>query len=131
MAGCQPDVDGPVAYDDFTMNDAASRDIFEDKVWPALVNRIPAFERIRVTARWAGHYAYNTVDQNAIVGPHHEVGNFIYLCGFSGHGMQQAPAMGRGVAELIGHGAYRSLDLTPLGFERIVRGQPFVETAII
>ncbi|MFT7598618.1 MAG: glycine/D-amino acid oxidase-like deaminating enzyme [Acidimicrobiales bacterium] len=127
MAGCTPDDDPAVAYDDLVMDDA----IFEAKVWPALVHRIPAFERIRVTSRWAGHYAFNTLDHNAVVGPHHEVGNFIFANGFSGHGMQQSPAMGRGVAELISYGDYRTLDLTPLGYDRIVRGEPFREGAII
>ncbi len=127
MAGCSPDLDPAVGYDDFAMDE----DIWEDKVWPTLAHRIPAFERIKVVTRWAGHYAHNTVDHNVIVGPHHEVDNFIYVCGFSGHGLQQSPAMGRGVAELIAYGGYRSLDLGPLGFHRIVRGEPFVETAII
>ncbi len=127
MTGATPDNDPAVGFDDF----AIDHDIFEEKVWPALVNRIPAFERIKITSQWAGHYAHNTVDHNVIVGPNHEVANFIYANGFSGHGLQQSPAIGRGVAELIAHGEYRSLDLTPLGFERIVRGEPFIETAII
>ena len=127
MAGCPPHVDPPVAYDDFDMD----HDIFEDKVWPVLANRVPAFERIKVTSRWAGHYAYNHFDHNAVVGPHTEVGNFFFINGFSGHGMQQSPAMGRAVAELLCYGEYRTLDLSELGYERIARGEPFVETAII
>ncbi len=127
MTGCPPEVDVAVAYDDFSMDD----DIFEEKIWPSLAHRIPAFERIRVVTRWAGHYAYNTVDHNVVIGPHHEVSNFIYVCGFSGHGLQQSPAMGRGASELITYGDYRALDLSPLGFERIVKGEPFIETAII
>ena len=127
MAGCPPDVDPPVAYGDFDMD----HDIFEDKVWPVLANRVPAFERIKVTSRWAGHYAYNHFDHNAVVGPHTEVGNFLFINGFSGHGMQQSPAMGRAVAELLCYGEYRTLDLSELGYERIARGEPFVETAII
>lgn len=127
MAGCTPDVDPAVAYDDYEMD----RNIFEDKVWPALANRIPAFERIKVQTQWAGHYAHNDFDHNVIVGPHAEVGNLLLANGFSGHGLQQAPAIGRGVSELIAHGAYSTLDLTPLGHERIVNNVPFVETAII
>ena len=127
MAGCPPDVDPPVAYDDFDMD----HDIFEVKVWPVLANRVPAFERIRVTSRWAGHYAYNYFDHNAVVGPHCEVGNFFFINGFSGHGMQQSPAMGRAVAELLCYGEYRTLDLSELGYERIARAEPFIETAII
>ena len=127
MAGCPPDFDPPVAHDDFDMD----HDIFEEKVWPVLANRIPAFERIKVTSRWAGHYAYNYFDHNAVVGPHTEVGNFLFINGFSGHGMQQSPAMGRAVAELLCYGEYRTLDLSELGYERIARGEPFIETAII
>jgi len=127
MAGCTPDDDPAVAPDDFVMDD----DIWEEKVWPTLAHRIPAFERIKVSARWAGHYAHNRLDHNVIVGPHDRVGNFLFANGFSGHGLQQSPAIGRGVAELIVHDEYRSLDLTPLGYQRIVDEVPFVETAII
>jgi glycine/D-amino acid oxidase-like deaminating enzyme len=127
MAGCTPDIDPAVEYDDFAMD----RSIFEDKVWPALAHRIPAFERIKVTSQWAGHYAYNTLDGNAIVGAHPVVANFVVANGFSGHGLQQSPAIGRGVSELITYGGYRTLDLSPLGYERIVRGEPFLETALI
>ncbi len=127
LAGCPPDIDPPVAYDDFDMD----HEIWESKVWPVLAHRIPAFERIKVSSRWAGHYAYNHFDHNAVVGPHTEVQNFYFINGFSGHGMQQSPAMGRAVAELLCYGEYRTLDLSELGYERIARGEPFVETAII
>ena len=127
MAGCPPDVDPAVDPDDLAMD----HDIFEDKVWPALAHRIPAFERIRVTSRWAGHYAYNRFDHNAVIGPHPEVPNFLFMNGFSGHGMQQSPAMGRAVSELVAYGEYRTLDLSALGYERIARDEPFVEMAII
>ncbi|MGI9596576.1 MAG: NAD(P)/FAD-dependent oxidoreductase [Acidimicrobiales bacterium] len=127
MTGCRPDDDRAVDPDDFEMD----ANIFEDKIWPVLAHRIPAFERIKITGRWAGHYSHNTLDHNVVVGPHHEVGNFIFANGFSGHGLQQSPAIGRGVSELIATGAYRSLDLSPLGYRRIVDNDPFVETAII
>lgn len=127
MAGCGPDDDLAVDYDDMGMD----RDIWEDKVWPALAHRIPAFERIKVLNQWAGHYAYNTLDHNVVVGRHNEVSNFIFANGFSGHGLQQSPAIGRGVAELIAYNEYRTLDLSPLGYDRIARQDPFIETAII
>ncbi len=127
MAGATPDHDPAVAPDDFTFD----HEIWENKVWPAIATRIPAFERVRVINSWVGHYAYNTLDQNAVVGPHPEVPNFVFVNGFSGHGLQQSPALGRGMAEWIIHGAYRTLDLSPLGYARIAANQPIIEKAII
>ena len=127
MAGCTPDDDPAVAYDDFEMD----RDIFEDKVWPVLAHRVPAFERIKVRTQWAGHYAHHRLDHNVVVGPHPALANFVFANGFSGHGLQQSPAIGRGVSELLTYGQYRSLDLTPLGYQRVTLNEPFVETAII
>lgn len=127
LAGCPPDVDPDVAYDDFTFDHS----IWQEKVWPIVATRVPAFEQVKVINEWVGHYAFNTFDQNAIVGRHTKVGNFVLLNGFSGHGLQQSPAMGRGVAELIAYGAYRSLDLAPFGYERIEKGEKFVEKAVI
>ncbi|MGI9316409.1 MAG: NAD(P)/FAD-dependent oxidoreductase [bacterium] len=127
LCGCPPDKDVAAEFNDFEMDHS----IWEQKLWPAIAHRIPAFEAVKVINSWVGHYAYNTLDHNAIVGPHPEIGNFIFVNGFSGHGLQQSSAMGRGVAELIVHGAYRELDLSPLGYERILLNQPFLENAII
>ncbi|WP_400083063.1 NAD(P)/FAD-dependent oxidoreductase [Yoonia sp. R78084] len=127
MAGCPPDDDGPVDYADF----AADHSIWEDKVWPILATRIPQFEAIKLRNSWVGHYAYNTFDQNAVLGAHDVVENFVFVNGFSGHGLQQSPAIGRGTAELITYGEYRTLDLTPLNFTRIAQGARFVEKAVI
>lgn len=127
MAGCAPDDDCAVAYDDF----AADHDLWMDKVWPALAHRIPQFEAIKLINSWVGHYAYNRLDQNAIVGPHSRVENFYFVNGFSGHGLQQSPAMGRGLAEMIVYGEYRSLDLSAFGHDRIAAGRPFIEDAVI
>jgi len=127
MAGCPPDEDPAVAPDDF----AADHSIWETKVWPAVATRVPQFEAVKLVNSWVGHYAYNTLDQNAIVGPHPQVENFIFMNGFSGHGFQQSPAMGRGVAELIAHGAYRSLDLAPFSYQRVVENRALTEKAVI
>jgi len=127
MTGCPPEDDQAVDFDDFTMDHA----IWEEKLWPAIAHRVPAFERVKVINSWVGHYAYNTLDQNAVVGPHPEVSNFIFVNGFSGHGLQQSPAMGRGVSELLAYGEYRSLDLTPLGYDRIIENRPLLERAVI
>ena len=127
MAGCPPDEDPAVAYDDFVQDHS----IWDEKVWPAIANRIPQFEAIKLINSWAGHYAFNAFDRNAILGPHNEVQNFVFVNGFSGHGFQQSPAMGRGTAELITYGEYRSLDLSPFNYMRLVENKPFVETAVI
>ena len=127
LAGCPPDDDPPVDYEDYVEDHS----VWQEKAWPAIANRIPQFEAIKLTNSWAGHYAFNVFDQNAILGPHVEVENFIFVNGFSGHGFQQSPAMGRGTAELITYGEYRSLDLTPFNYERIANGNPFIEKAVI
>ena len=104
---------------------------FEERIWPALAERVPAFERLRLRSSWAGYYAYNRFDQNALLGAHPEVDNLFFMAGFSGHGIQQAPAVGRGIAELVLHGAYRSLDLSPLDIGRLAAGRPLRERAVI
>ncbi len=104
---------------------------FEETIWPALARRVPAFERLRLRSSWAGYYAWNTFDQNALLGPHPEIDNLHFMVGFSGHGIQQAPAVGRGIAERILHGRYRSLDLSPLDIARLREGRPLREPAVI
>ncbi len=127
LAGCPPDVDPDVDFDDFSFDHA----LWQEKVWPIIATRVPAFEQVKVINEWVGHYAYNTVDQNAVIGRHTQVENFVFLNGFSGHGLQQSPAMGRGVAELIAYGEYRTLDLTPFSYRRLETGEQFVERAVI
>lgn len=127
LAGCPADPDPAVDYDDFHMDHSR----WETHVWPIIATRIPQFEAIKVVTEWAGHYAYNTFDQNAIMGPHTQVQNFIFLNGFSGHGLQQSPAMGRGTAEWITYGGYRTLDLIPFNYARIPDNRPIIEKAII
>lgn len=127
LAGGYADYDPAVEFDDFEMDHG----LWQDKIWPAIATRIPQFEAIKVLTEWAGHYDYNTLDQNAIVGAHTQVENFYFLNGFSGHGLQQSPAIGRGMSELLIYGQYRTLDLAPFGFDRITAGKPFAESAII
>ncbi|MFV0472779.1 MAG: NAD(P)/FAD-dependent oxidoreductase [Pikeienuella sp.] len=127
LAGDTPTPDGPAAVDDFE----TSHEEFDNHIWPALYHRIPQFDALRVRRFWTGHYAFNTLDHNAIIGPHTRVDNFFFANGFSGHGLQQSPAVGRGISELIVHGGFRTLDLSPLSYERIERNEPFLEEAVI
>lgn len=104
---------------------------FESVVWPALARRVPAFEAAKLVGGWAGYYDYNTVDQNGIVGPVPGLDNLILANGFSGHGLQQAAAVGRAVAEWITAGRYLRLDLSPLGYERFAAGRLLREDNVI
>jgi len=104
---------------------------WDEMVWPVLAERVPAFEAAKVVNSWAGWYEYNTFDQNGIVGRHSEIESLIFATGFSGHGIQQSPAVGRAVAELIVHGSYRTLDLLPFGYERISTGRPIRELNVV
>ena len=104
---------------------------FDEALWSRMAHRVPAFAALRVERAWAGYYEMNLFDANAIVGAHPSAPNLWFASGFSGHGMQQAPAAGRGVAELILRGGFETLDLTPFGFQRLLDGRPMPESMII
>jgi FAD-dependent oxidoreductase domain-containing protein 1 len=106
-------------------------DSFESYLWPALAHRIPAFEEAKLERAWAGYFEMNVVDHNAILGPHPSLENFLFMNGFSGHGMQQAPIIGRAIAELILLGRFDTLDLSDLLFARIAENRPLREANVI
>lgn len=122
-----PQDDGPCDPDDFDPD----AHLFEEVIWPMLYQRSEGFDAVKVRRLWVGHYDYNTLDQNAVLGAVPGRPNLYLAAGFSGHGLQQAPAVGRGLAELIAQGGYRSLDLSDLGMERVLAGRPFLERAIV
>jgi FAD-dependent oxidoreductase domain-containing protein 1 len=103
---------------------------FNDLLWPELAEIVPSFERLRFERGWAGLYAVNTFDGNAILGRWPEVEGLYLANGFSGHGLQQAPAVGRYLSELI-LGCQPILDLAALGPERILLGEPLTERAAV
>lgn len=104
---------------------------FESVVWPLLATRAPKFESIKLERSWAGHYAENLFDGNMIIGalsPKCE--NLFTACGFSGHGIMHAPAVGRALSELVLHRQYQTLDLSAFEMKRIHDGQPYAEKGI-
>jgi FAD-dependent oxidoreductase domain-containing protein 1 len=127
ICGASPPEDTDPPATDFEVDHG----FFEETVWPVLAQRIPAFEAIRPGRAWAGHYDFNTFDQNAIVGPVSGLPNLLVATGFSGHGLQQSPGVGRGLAELVVQGRYVSVDLTPLGCARIAARRPLVEENVV
>ena len=102
--------------------------IFEETIWPALAARVPVFERLRPGSAWAGHYDMCLTDHNAMVGPLPGLAGGYLVAGFSGHGLQQSPAVGRGIAEHIVTGSYETIDLSPLA---PARTEPLLERNII
>ena len=105
---------------------------FERVVWPALAQRMPAFESLKVKREWAGLYDENELDGNMILGNWPgRLENFIVACGFSGHGLMHAPAVGRAIAELVEHGRYETIDLKRMGYQRVLDNKPYAEAGII
>jgi glycine/D-amino acid oxidase-like deaminating enzyme len=107
-------------------------DFFEEAVWPALASRIPAFETLKVKNSWAGHYEQNMLDTCLILGrwPGH-FENCLVITGFSGNGIMHGPAAARGLSELILHGRYTTIDLSRMGYQRILDNAPMHENIVI
>ncbi|HEX3347685.1 MAG TPA: FAD-binding oxidoreductase [Acetobacteraceae bacterium] len=122
-AGDEPDPDEPPL--------AVDEALFMESVWPVLAHRIPAMETLKLTSSWAGYYEMNLFDHNGAVGPLPGLDGVLVAAGFSGHGIQHSPGVGRGIAELIVDGRYTTLDLSPLDPGRIARGERLVERNVV
>lgn len=103
---------------------------FEDVVWPALVERVPTADQLRLVSSWSGHYDQNRLDGNMILDRWGELDNYYLATGFSGHGLMHAPAIGRALAELILYGTFQTIDLARMGLERVLSGNPYRELTI-
>ena len=113
-------------------NFEVDHDYFDRVVWPAVANRFPAFEAVKCHRTWSGLYEQNELDGNPVIGPWNGgLANLFTVSGFSGHGMMHAPAAGRAIAELIVRGRFESIDLTRLGYSRVVDNMPYTELGIL
>ncbi|MDX2219148.1 MAG: FAD-dependent oxidoreductase [Burkholderiales bacterium] len=105
---------------------------FDNVMWPALAHRFPAMEAVKLQSAWCGLYEQCELDGNPIIGRwESRLKNFLVVAGFSGHGLMHAPAAGRGIAELIVQGEYSQIDLTRLGYARVVAHAPYAERGIL
>jgi glycine/D-amino acid oxidase-like deaminating enzyme len=103
---------------------------FMEILWPELAEFVPAWDRLKLVRGWAGLYDVNTLDHNAIIGEWPETGGLFLATGFSGHGLQQGPAVGRYLAELILKQPV-SLDLTVFNPRRVLENRPLSEDGIV
>ncbi|MCP4766623.1 MAG: FAD-binding oxidoreductase [Gammaproteobacteria bacterium] len=130
FAGGCPSVDiAPGFVSDFHRGFFAN--YFEEVVWPLVATRLPGFEAIKLQRSWGGHYAQNLLDGNMIIGRFsNRHNNIITACGFSGHGIMHAPAVGRALSELVLHERFETMDLSAFGIERVWNNQPLPENGI-
>ncbi|KAF2352807.1 FAD dependent oxidoreductase [Trinorchestia longiramus] len=127
LAGMSPTEEEEPPCDNFEVD----HDYFEDRVWPAIANRVPGFEELKVQGSWSGFYEYNIFDQNGIVGMHPIVDNLMLAAGFSGHGIQHSMGVGRAVMELLMYSEFRTIDLSRFELERIHLNEPIYEHGIV
>lgn len=112
----------------FGFNWEVDHDLFESRFWPVLAHRVPAFEALQVKRGWAGHYAFNHMDGNTIIGKWiGGLDNFYIATGFTGAGLQKGPAIGRAMTELLLNGGYQTIDLTRMSFQRVIDEKPLIE----
>jgi glycine/D-amino acid oxidase-like deaminating enzyme len=126
LTGISPPEHADPDNEDFDIDHA----IFDEWVWPVLAQRVPAMEILKVQSSWCCHYDVSLLDHNAILGAHPALDGFVLACGFSGHGLQQSPGIGRAIAELLIHGRYVSIDLARFGYQRVIDNRPLREANV-
>ncbi len=131
IAGAPPRRMGNFIDPDDAPLDAIDHGLFDDVIWPTLAARIPAFVALRVRSAWAGYYEMNAFDHNGVVGAVPGWSNAFIACGFSGHGMQHAPALGQALATRIATGHDGALDLAALAPERLQGSARLIEHNVI
>ena len=131
LAGVSPPEEDDPDWPYLRPTEDVDEDLWMGHIWPTIAERVPAFEQVKVRGAWAGLYEYNVFDQNAIIGRHPGCSNLVLANGFSGHGLQQSPATGRAVSELIADGGFTTLDLSCFGYERILEGRHMFEKNIV
>ena len=131
ICGVSPEADSDPACSNDEALESVDHHLFEEKIWPTLARRVPAFNELKVKAEWSGFYDYNAVDQNAIIGYHPNFTNMICAGGFSGHGLQMSPAAGNAVTELLLYKEFRSIDLQAFSFDRLEGSETTFETGIV
>ena len=131
IAGAPPRRMGNFIDPDDAPLDAIDHGLFDDVIWPTLAARIPAFVALRVRSAWAGYYEMNAFDHNGVVGAVPGWSNAFIACGFSGHGMQHAPALGQALATRIATGHDGALELAALAPERLQGSARLIEHNVI
>lgn len=117
--------------DDQSTENSDVNDYFEKMISSPIAHRVPAFKNAKMLSSWSGFYDFNTFDENGIIGLHPYYHNVYFATGFSCHGIQQAPAVGRAISELILDGEFTTLDLSRLGFDRLMVEQPMQEENVV
>ena len=112
-------------------NFQVSNSFFTEKLWPILAGRVPVFDRLKLIKGWSGLYEINRLDSNALLGEHPEIKGFYMAIGFSGHGFQQAPGVGKALSELIRLGRYETIDVRPLNYDRVISRKLVIEEEVV
>lgn len=110
-----------------TTPDAA---FIEGPLLETAVRVFPPIERAGIARTWAGLYEM-TPDRHPIIGEVDGLAGLVLANGFSGHGFQHAPIVGRLIAEIVTTGSAETVDISSLGLSRFVAGDVTVEGHVV